>query len=483
MHRRDFVKRSGLLVGSTWVAGQSASRGQDVTVRERPNIATLDPNGPEITDLKKAVLTMKQRSKLDLNAKTGWIGQARIHLDACPHGNWFFLPWHRAYVHFFEQVCREACGNSNFMLPFWDWTTHPTLPEVFWGNADNPLNHPSNNPNFPGPHRGRSITADQPIPSEFVGPDVIKGIFDNGDFISAIGSDPAPKPRPDDNDNRAQSTLEGTPHNNVHGEINGDMGNFWSPRDPIFWLHHANIDRLWALWADRYPNAFPNNNDFLKFPMNNFVDPAGNDAGLTVRETLSTRKLGYQYPGQKPEPQELAGNTLRVIPASLRVAATVEAAASRTKPLQINLSPPEPLRVQLANVARVDSTQTASVKISGIEKQLPVGAYVRVFLNCDYLAPSTPTGDVHYVSSFSFFGHGGGEAENVHGHSMKGNSGFYLNLSGTIQSLVREQQFDPQKLRVGLVVKARPGSELPDQTLELKPGQVEVAVVNRNRDA
>ena len=47
--------------------------------------------------------------------------------------------------------------------------------------------------------------------------------------------------------------LEGSPHNDGHvvvGAGNGHMGNGMSPLDPIFWLHHCNIDRLWAQWQD-----------------------------------------------------------------------------------------------------------------------------------------------------------------------------------------------------------------------------------------
>ena len=51
--------------------------------------------------------------------------------------------------------------------------------------------------------------------------------------------------------------LEGSPHNYIHnGFVRGDMGKLGSAAlDPIFWLHHANIDRLWSVW-----NARGNNN-------------------------------------------------------------------------------------------------------------------------------------------------------------------------------------------------------------------------------
>src|SRR5436305_4534028 len=43
--------------------------------------------------------------------------------------------------------------------------------------------------------------------------------------------------------------LESTPHDSVHVSIGGFMGSFGTAaRDPIFWLHHSNIDRLWDAW-------------------------------------------------------------------------------------------------------------------------------------------------------------------------------------------------------------------------------------------
>jgi tyrosinase len=60
---------------------------------------------------------------------------------------------------------------------------------------------------------------------------------------------------------RSFSVLEGLPHNNVHIDIGGagilrfdpgpygNMANPLSPVDPIFFLHHANMDRLWDVWA------------------------------------------------------------------------------------------------------------------------------------------------------------------------------------------------------------------------------------------
>ncbi|MFM8251366.1 MAG: tyrosinase family protein [Planctomycetota bacterium] len=42
-------------------------------------------------------------------------------------------------------------------------------------------------------------------------------------------------------------------HNDVHNWIGGDMRTGASPNDPVFFLHHANIDRMWHAWQEKYP--------------------------------------------------------------------------------------------------------------------------------------------------------------------------------------------------------------------------------------
>src|SRR5204863_6117308 len=56
---------------------------------------------------------------------------------------------------------------------------------------------------------------------------------------------------------RAFGALEVSVHNAVHGAVGGNTGWMSDPDlaalDPIFWLHHANIDRLWEVWLARDP--------------------------------------------------------------------------------------------------------------------------------------------------------------------------------------------------------------------------------------
>ena len=60
-----------------------------------------------------------------------------------------------------------------------------------------------------------------------------------------------------------------------------------SPADPLFWLHHANVDRLWARWQQSRPGVPPPNPRELLQPRPLF--------GVPVRATVDAASLGYRY--------------------------------------------------------------------------------------------------------------------------------------------------------------------------------------------
>ncbi|KAL7619911.1 hypothetical protein AAE478_010458 [Parahypoxylon ruwenzoriense] len=53
--------------------------------------------------------------------------------------------------------------------------------------------------------------------------------------------------------NQYRIKLEGTPHGAIHSAVGGDLSPSTSPNDPIFFLHHTQIDRLWYLWQQEDP--------------------------------------------------------------------------------------------------------------------------------------------------------------------------------------------------------------------------------------
>ena len=84
-----------------------------------------------------------------------------------------------------------------------------------------------------------------------------------------------------------QSELELGLHGAVHNAVGGDMADRGSPTDPVFWLHHANIDRIWGKWQKKNPGENPPNQAEVLEPSPMFGQPVSN--------LLDIAKLSYRY--------------------------------------------------------------------------------------------------------------------------------------------------------------------------------------------
>jgi tyrosinase len=187
---------------------------------------------------------------------------------------YLFLPWHRAYLYYFELAMRSRVPSVS--LPWWDWTLRPPrqdgIPKIF---ADRTVASGKPNPlysflvdadNPPVHHQStrRPQSADR-LPSD----SQVKAVSDTGDWGDF------------------SLKLEGQIHNAVHLWVGGDMGQVpYSAFDPIFYSHHCNIDRLWWLWQVRNGNG--------SMP-DNLLDTTLPPWKLTVRDVLSVNSLGYDY--------------------------------------------------------------------------------------------------------------------------------------------------------------------------------------------
>lgn len=189
-----------------------------------------------------------------------------------------FLPWHRAYVYWFEQHLKDH--DVNLFVPYWDWTSADShqngIPAAFSAAADDAGNHnPLYNSNISTRSTNRA-TRRNPAPP---------GDLSNSDYQ-------ATEDRIEDllSNNRFEdftADLEGAPHGSVHGWVGGDMGSVnHAGFDPLFYSHHCMVDRVWHQWQlqnglDNIPKAI------LKKTLIPF--------GLTVEEVLDIKKLGYDY--------------------------------------------------------------------------------------------------------------------------------------------------------------------------------------------
>src|ERR1700744_3340007 len=88
-------------------------------LRVRRDIWTLEEDDPIIVGYRRAVEVMKARKP---EKRTSWSYQAAIHgtearpnkklWNECQHFGWYFLPWHRMFIHRFEEIVRKAMGES-----------------------------------------------------------------------------------------------------------------------------------------------------------------------------------------------------------------------------------------------------------------------------------------------------------------------------------------------------------------------------------
>src|SRR5207245_1541515 len=112
--RRDLAR--SIAAGTVFVLAERRSRAEPASSAPvRKDISSLAPNAPDLVNYRKVVDLMH---KLPASDPRSWQSQWNIHTANCPHGNWWFLPWHRAYLHYFELCCRDVLQDASFSLPY-----------------------------------------------------------------------------------------------------------------------------------------------------------------------------------------------------------------------------------------------------------------------------------------------------------------------------------------------------------------------------
>lgn len=347
-------------------------------VRVRRDVYNLPAGDQTLFWYGRAITAMKARP---IANPTSWRYQAAIHgypppgqqpvpaaqlpsaadraqfWNQCQHGSWFFQPWHRGYLIYFERICRAAIvaqgGPASWALPYWNYSRGGTNPDVRRippaflpanvGGQPNPLFVPNRN----GGATGTVVFSQSQISVACV---------QRRRFVGSSGGTPGfgGLPTGFSHGGGTPGASELTPHNDMHGAVGGLMGGFnTAGLDPLFWLHHCNIDRLWEVWRAR-PQSLgdPTSNNWRNFPFS-IHDENGNVVTFRPMNMSSTVANGYQYdniadpfPGVSvlegveeesmaidptPPPAELIGATDNPVPlgpgkASARVTITAPAA-------------------------------------------------------------------------------------------------------------------------------------------------------------
>ncbi|XP_006347083.2 polyphenol oxidase, chloroplastic-like [Solanum tuberosum] len=222
------------------------------------------------------------------------------------HSSWIFLPFHRCYLYFFERILGSLINDPTFAMPFWNWD-HPDgmrMPGLYTNSTSSlydrlrdrrhqpptmvDLDFNGTDPNISNAQQTsqnltnmyRQMVSLGRTPETFLGDPYRAGGVPGG-----------------------AGSLENMAHGAVH-VWTGDrtqanfenMGDFYSAaRDPIFYAHHSNIDRLWTVWKTlggrRQDFTDPDflNTSFL------FYDEKAQMVRIRVRDVLDSSKLGYVY--------------------------------------------------------------------------------------------------------------------------------------------------------------------------------------------
>jgi hypothetical protein len=250
-------------------AGAAAAAGP---LRIRRPISSLPFGHPDLDAYRRAIPVLKQWG--------AWDDQIALHADMRHrhHSSWRFLAWHRLQLVWFERLVARASGKADFTMPYWDWDDD-VIPDAFWRDE---LYDPT--------RRARQGDRVSDFMRQY-GYSLRGRLTD--DFPTFIG-----RTRTSSNPQGSLSgSAEWSGHNLIHTFVGGDMGDLGtSPNDPLFWLHHANIDRIWSIWHSRrsaqvYPKAWRDEQLGGFFGPTGLIMPT-----VTAGTTIDTAAFGYAYP-------------------------------------------------------------------------------------------------------------------------------------------------------------------------------------------
>ena len=202
-----------------------------------------------------------------------------LYWDQCQHQSWYFGPWHRGYLRALEAQIRAAIvnlgGPADWALPYWNYLgpEHQyKIPPAFKSDI---LPDGSPNPLFVTLRLGPKGDGDIYV----VVPPLSEDCLSNTLYTGSNATTPPPgfggPATAYSHDGRTNGNLESNPHNLVHVDVGGiaadqkSWGLMSDPGlaalDPIFYLHHANIDRLCAAWNGK-GNSNPTTPNWLNGP-------------------------------------------------------------------------------------------------------------------------------------------------------------------------------------------------------------------------
>jgi Common central domain of tyrosinase/Polyphenol oxidase middle domain len=417
--RRRFFVAAG--AAASTILGSSLFNLQTVLAAPyvRRNLGGMAASDPVLVSYRKAIKAMKM---LGYHDPLSWDYQAAIHgtllpdslaaWNTCEHGTPYFWSWHRMYLYWFERIIRKKSGDSSWALPYWDYSSPSQrhLPAPFQDSTSE-LYLLDRGTGWNAGTASYAATRVDPT-------------FGNSlkDYFSAQGQ------------------LERYPHDNVHVDMGGLMGDpSTAAADPVFYVHHSNIDRLWNLWlAQGGGRADPLTTASWRNKTYTFFDENGKPVSMTTCEILrAAEQLNYSYEGEPTQVNEycLKGIPFRIYYLQEKIlihwpGPPVELNQEEVS-IEINI---KEIRERLMSLAE-SKTDLLLLELDNVEAERSPGVVWDVFLGLPRDAAPNPEGPF-FVGTLALFSAG----IRSHAHGEFKPAHFTLHANRAIATSLRSKQ-------------------------------------------
>lgn len=443
----------------------------ETSIPVRTRYSAFNMPGARVKQLRQAYKLLRDLTQTNPDDPRGWLRQANVHCWYCGgengdgvnagpevHGSWAFLPWHRMFLYVHERILGELVGDNTLTLPFWDWDTagNDRMPPIY----AEPMADGAPNPLFDA---NRGAGPMDTIPSSIVGPRAISLMLAPHSYDAPGGfGGTANGP------NASSGTLEDNPHGPVHiwtGDptlqaSRPDMGILsTAARDPIFFAHHANIDRIWDVWLNQgqgRSNPTDPNWGIMSFNFYNQTAPS-TWMSMAASDTIDhVSSLRYVYNGTPSPAGQPAVPIAMAVPAqgaessidiSPRSHETIKVSAPAMPLAQAGTGPQKPVYV---------------LHIQGIDIPPDKHVYVRVFIDAPDADDKTSIDSPNFVGQFSILATGKPMAAGAHASPKAEHKHLYnkaLNLSEQQVAMLKAKRI----LEVKLVSAGSSLTRLPYQ--------------------
>jgi Common central domain of tyrosinase/Polyphenol oxidase middle domain len=457
--RRYFLGTAGAAASAALLADSLFNCGvaEAAVPLVRRDVGRMNASDPILLAYRRAIAAMQA---LPTSNPLSWTYQAAIHgttlsgmqtaWNTCEHGTDFFWSWHRMYIYWFERIIRKMSGEPCWAVPYWDWAPgnelqlpapfRDTASELYTANRNAAINSGSGSLN-PG-----AVS--------------ISSAFSSTDFLTT-------------------NNIIQVPHGSVHVEIGGWMS---SPptaaQDPIFYLHHSNVDRQWNLrLAQGGGRSDPLTNSLWGTRQYTFFDENGSQVNMSACQILrAAEHLNYVYECEPPQVGEFCRFRLPIweYVTELLARMPIPPVELKSEPVTFEITLKE-LRRRLESLAE-SPTETVLLELEDVESESQPGVVWEVYAGLPKgVHPESRS--AQYIGSLSLFGAG----IRNEGHKEFKPAHFVYPLNRALQAALKrnETNFPVTFVPVGILIDGKPSR--PEVKSPVRIGKANLLVPDEKR--